>query len=87
MNLYVHSDSLCTNVNDPCPSQSCNDTLVIETLDSTVNLVQYKPCLDLCHRVLQTCPYYQPSSFQLRIEDNEFEELEFGGYPAFDCPG
>ena len=40
-----------------------------------------RPCLSVCHNVLQSCPYYLPSRFQ----PND-QSVIYGGYPAFDCP-
>ena len=44
-----------------------------------------KPCLSVCHRVLQNCPYYLPSKYQ--SDEDLGAEFVFGGYPAFACPG
>jgi hypothetical protein len=41
-----------------------------------------KPCLGVCTRVVQQCPYYLPSKFQ----DGADDEIIYGGYPVFDCP-
>ena len=40
-----------------------------------------RPCLSVCHNVLQSCPYYLPSRFQ-----PDDQSVIYGGYPAFDCP-
>ena len=58
------------------------------------SICRLKPCISVCHSVLQTCPYYLPSRFQTvpqslddinRPNSNESEIIS-GGYPAFDCP-
>lgn len=47
---------------------------------------RFKPCLDVCHSVLQKCPYYLPSKYQFVDEFDLDREIIFGGYPAFACP-
>ena len=46
---------------------------------------RFKPCLSVCYKVLQNCPYYLPSKYQ--SDDELGKEFVFGGYPAFSCPG
>jgi len=43
-----------------------------------------RPDLDICHKVVQECPYYTPARDQLVKGD--FREILYGGLPAFMCP-
>ena len=72
---------------DKCQASSKKDMVnVTLTSRAVVQLRLAKPCLQVCNRVVQQCPYYLPSKFQ-KQNQNISEETIYGGYPVFDCPG
>lgn len=76
----IFQSVLCVSVHlfqDAYNEWLCSTSLTLYTGDEE----EIKPCLDVCTRVVQECPYYLPSKFQA---DNE---IIYGGYPVFDCPG
>ena len=43
-----------------------------------------RPHLNVCHHVVQQCPYYTPAREQKVGKDTR--EILYGGLPAFMCP-
>ncbi len=80
LNLFINTSTIDEPDNSSCSSKPVNISLVNETL------MLSKPCLSVCQRVVQSCPYYLPSSFQTDVTNNDTKEVVYGGYPAFDCP-
>ena len=74
---------LCVHFQDAYNEWLCSTLLSLYSLDANGNPAEIKPCLRLCTRVVQQCPYYLPSKFQQQAEN----EIIYGGYPVFDCPG
>ena len=82
VNSSGDADSNVSNISSSTFSSPSNDTFNLEG-----NVTRMRPCLSVCHDVLQICPYYLPSRFQPKPNGSEdFFQVIYGGYPAFDCP-
>ena len=63
---HVHMNAYTYTLQEAYKQWLCATRLTLHMMSDTnsTNSTQLKPCIGVCHKVLQRCPYYLPSKFQ-----------------------